>query len=263
MSIPPASIKRAHSPRRRAARLRLAGRLRGPPVGWFGLAGALIGAMLDAARLEARTRAVALGLPFAPRWRAAPPEPLEGYAAAACLALRGEWPGLADREREAHSLRPPVRHDPPARRPHAPRGRASRRRSLALPSPDLPGLARGLATSEAELARRLLAEWAFALVAIGRHEAGTRRSSSDCGLRSATAVWARRKYTWRGSRPFPGRAIRGQCWGFSPARPYRRPSARIGAFRDSSIPTPFPVTMAKGFKELCAAYSELTARPIA
>jgi len=260
MSIAPKAIKRSivHAIGPRACAI--AGACAGLLAGWFGFAaGLLIGAMLDAARLEARARARVAAFLARPEGRA-PPEPAEGYAAAACLALRGEWPGLADRdERRALFDRLSFPSLPPGGRA---RREADRLVDVAerCAAPDLPALARRLATSDAEASRRLLANWAFALAAIGRSrlEAGSelalRAALGDCGLGSREILEARLK-------AFPGARDPWTVLGLLPGAPlaeakraYRRLSRRLH-------PDASPGDDGEMFRELRAAYAELTAMP--
>jgi hypothetical protein len=192
----------------------LGGALVGFLEGWFGLvSGLLIGAMLDAARLESRARSRITGFLEGPAVgegpaRASAPsfEPLPCYAAAACLALRGEWPGprdLASRRALWRSL---------SDRALAARGSSglavevSRRQAERVVDvaahcarADLPGLARTLAMGEAPAARGLLADWAFALAALGgsalgaSEELALRAALGDCGLGAAELLAARAK----------------------------------------------------------------------
>jgi hypothetical protein len=262
MPIAPASIKRALIRAIGPRACALAGACAGLLVGWFGLAvGSIIGAMLDAARLEARARSIASAFFSAPG-SCAPPEPLEGYAAAACLALRGEWPGLADRsERRSLFDRLSGAILPPGARA---RREAERLADVATRClrPDLPGLARGLATSEADPARRLLAEWAFALAAIGRtrlgpeEELGLRASLGDCGLGPQEIFAARLK-------AFPGTRDPWTVLGLQPGAPLSETKRAYRRLSRLLHPDAIPGDDGERFRELCAAYSELTARPIA
>jgi hypothetical protein len=238
----PASIRKGVVAALRLHACAVAGACSGLLAGWFGLAAGLImGAMLDAARLEARSRARVSAFLSRPEGDA-PPEPLEGFSAAACLALRGEWPGLADRDaRRALFERLSWAALPPAARA---RREAERVVDVAARCalPDLPSLAKRLATSDADIARRLLAAWAFALAAIGRTrlepgpELALRAALGDCGLGARE----------RGSGPSPARATPGRCWASLPALPRRKPSARTAVSLGSCIPTPSPATTGRG-----------------
>lgn len=260
MSIPPASI------RGRIVRLvgphgcAVAGAAAGLLIGWFGFAaGLIIGAMLDAARLEARTRALVSAFLSRPDGDG-PPEPAEGYAAAACLALRSEWPGLPDREeRRALFERVSAQALPTTTRA---RREAERIVEVAARSalPDLPGLARRLATSNAEAARAILADWAFALAAIGSagleqgDELALRAALGDCGLGSREILAARLK-------AFPGERDPWTVMGLSPGAP---PSEAKRAYRRLSRlfhPDAAPGDDGEKFRELQAAYVELCSRP--
>ena len=222
-------------------------------------AGLIIGAMLDAARLEARTRARVSTFLSRPDGEE-PPEPVEGYAATACLALRGEWPGLPNRE-ERRSLF--ERISAPAL-PQTNRARREAERIVEVVArsalPDLPGLARRLATSEADAARCILADWAFALAAIGGAsleqgaELSLRAALGDCGLGSHEILSARLK-------AFPGERDPWTVLGLSPGTP---PSEAKRAYRRLSRllhPDAAPGDDGEKFRELQAAYAELCSRP--
>lgn len=247
-----ASASRAIAPRACA----VGGGLVGLLGGAFGLcAGILLGAMLDIARLEAQSRArIAAFLrdprpPFAGR--------AEGvYAAASCLALRGDWPGPAD---------PQVRRALWARfsseaLPSETRARRAAERAVDVASrssgADLPALARALATGDAEAERRILSDWAFALAALGGRglgpadELALRAALSDCGVGSADLLASR-------SRAFPGERDPWSVLGLAPGasraevkRAYRRLSR---AFH----PDAAPGDDGSRFRELQRAYAAL------
>ncbi len=257
ISVPwPRRLARVLGPRACAT----AGAFAGLFAGWFGAgAGFVIGAMLDVARNEAKSRGrieAFLGSPAG----GPPPEPLPGYSAASCVALRGEWAGIADREARralfdrfsAEAIPPGGRARREAERIVDVAARASRA--------DLPALARWLATSEADAARRLLADWAYALAALGgaRLESGAelalRAALGDCGLGARELLAAR-------LASFPGERDPWTVLGLSPGAPrsevkraYRRlsrlfhPDAAQGAALDDG----------GRFRELRAAYAELT-----
>ena len=121
-------------------------------------------------------------------------------------------------------------------------------------------MARALATSEAGTARQLLADWAYALAALGgaRMEGGAelalRAALSDCGLGARELLAAR-------LASFPGERDPWTVLGLPPGAPrseikraYRRlsrlfhPDAVPGAALDDG----------ERFRELRAAYQELT-----
>lgn len=259
MSIPPGSIRKAIArvvwPRACA----VAGACGGLLIGWFGfVAGLLIGTMLDAARVEAKSRRRVSAFLEHPDGEG-PPEPLEGFAAAACLALRGEWPGLADRElRRAVFERiywPAVPATARARR------EAERVVDVVIRAalPDLPGLARRLAMSEAEIARRLLGDWAFALAAIGGAglepgaELAMRAALGDCGL-GAREILASRL------RAFPGERDPWTVLGLSPGAPLSEAKRAYRRLSRLLHPDAAPGDGGERFRELGAAYAELSGR---
>lgn len=231
-------------------------------AGWFGLAaGIVIGTMVDAARLEARERKRIEAFLKRPEAEAAPRgEAMAGFAAAACLALRGEWPGGADAEsrrvlwdRLAFEALPPTAK---ARREAERITDASSRAAGA----DLPGLSRFLATNEAPRARRLLADWAFALAALGLpggealdpgSELALRALLGDAGL-GAEEIGASR------ARAFPGERDPWTVLGLAPGasrtelkRAYRRLSR---AFH----PDAAPGDDGSRFREVRDAYARLS-----
>jgi hypothetical protein len=259
MSMAPASINKRILLFLEPRACAIAGACAGLLAGWFGLAaGLLIGAMLDAARLEAKSRARVSAFLARPEERA-PSEPLEGFAAAACLALRGEWPSVADREgmrvlfeRIAWAYLP---NSAPARREAERIVDAASRCYRA----DLPGLARLLATSEADAVRRLLADWAFALAAIGRSrlEAGDelalRASLGDCGVSARDILAAR-------SKAFPGERDPWTVLGLAPGAPLAEAKRAYRRLSRLLHPDAFPEDGGESFRELQAAYAELSER---
>jgi hypothetical protein len=237
----------------------LAGALAGLLAGWFGLAaGLIIGFMLDVARLEARTRRLLsayLGRPDA----AEPSAPLPGFAAAACLALRGEWPGIADLEsKRALWGRLSAAALPPGARA---RREAERVADVAsrCAGADLPGLARLLATTDAPRARRLLADWAFAAAALGRGrlDAGTelklRAALGDCGVGAQEMLAAR-------LASFPGERDPWTVLGLAPGA--SRADAKRAYRRLSRLfhPDASPDEDGERFRELREAYAQLSQR---
>jgi DnaJ domain len=242
----------------------IVGALAGFLAGWFGLAaGFIIGFMLDVARLESRSRRLlsrymrgpnesAEGEPISRGLR----ESLPGCVAATCLALRGEWPGVAD--------------------PGARRILWNRLSSAVLPSDrrlkreadrvadaatrcagaDLPSLARLLATSDSYRARKLLADWAFAVAALGRcrldagTELGLRAALGDCGVGSREILAARLAFFSGERDPW---TVLGLAPGASRAevkRSYRRLSR---AFHPDALPG----SDGERFREVCEAYALL------
>jgi len=238
-------------------------------VGWYGLgAGLVLGFMLDVARNEAKIRrALALYMTggdrggaesrVVPRLSSAMP----GYAAAACIALRGDWPGTAGAEAgrvlwEKLSSRA-LEGDDRARR------EADRVTEVAsrCAGADLPGLARLLATTqEASGARRLLADWAFASVALGGGrldadaELGLRAALGDCGL-GAREISAARALSFRGERdPW---SVLGLAPGAAPAEVKRAYRALSRAFH----PDASRGSDGARFREVQEAYEALSSPP--
>jgi hypothetical protein len=245
----------------------IAGVLAGLLAGWFGAAaGLVIGFMLDTARLESRTRrriCAFLVRPDGASPRGAGttefPEAMPGYAAAVCLALWGDWPGLSDREaRRALWDRLSAAALPPRTRA---RREAERIADAAArcAGADLPGLARRLATSDAPRARRLLADWAFAAAALGRGrldaetELELRAGLGDCGVGAEDMLAAR-------LASFPGERDPWTVLGLAPGaaradvkRAYRRLSRLFHP--DASF-----VDDGERFREIREAYAQLCQR---
>lgn len=260
MSMSPASIRKGVIAALEPRLCALAGACAGLLAGWFGLAaGFLIGAMLDAARLETRSRAAISAFLSRPD-ESAPPEPLKGFAATACLALRGEWPGLADRD-ERRALFDALSE---ASLPRSVRARREAERIADVTSrcalPDLPGLAKRLATTDSDIARRLLGDWAYSIAAIGRPrlepeaELALRAALGDCGLGAPELLAAR-------LRAFPGTRDPWSVLGLQPGAPLAE--ARRAYRRLSRLlhPDALPGDDGERFRELQVAYAELTARP--
>jgi hypothetical protein len=244
----------------------IVGAFAGLLAGWFGAAvGLIIGFMLDVARLEAQARRRVSAYLERPDEAASCgaggpefPEALPGYAAAACLALRGDWPGLSALEaRRALWGRLSA-----AALPRTVRARRESERltdaAARCARPDFPGLARLLATSDMPRARRLLADWAFAAAAFGcgRLDAGTelelRAALGDCGV-GAEDILAARMSSFPGERdPW---TVLGLAPGASRAdvkRAYHRLSRAVH-------PDASPGDDGERFRELREAYVELTA----
>ena len=249
----PRSIKEALAP----CAGTLAGACAGILAGWFALvAGLVLGGMLDVARAEARSRRRVSAFLERPDG-GAPPEALPGYAAAACVALRGDWPGIGDRE----ARRELFDRFSNAVVPQNSRARREAERIVDVAArcahPDLPALARSLATSESPRARELLADWAFALAALGgaRLESGAelslRASLGDCGVGAREILAAR-------LRAFPGERDPWTVLGLSPGAP--RPEVKRAYRRLSRLfhPDASPGDDGERFRELREAYSELT-----
>jgi hypothetical protein len=248
----------------------IVGALAGLAAGWFGLAaGLVIGLMLDIARQEARTRARLADYLRSPepegqgegatRLAAAVP----GFAAAACLALRGDWPGAADFEarrllwdRLSSAVLPP---DSGARR------EADRVADVAArcSGADLPGLARLLATSEPSArSRRLLADWAFAAAALGRGrldadtELRLRASLGDCGLGAEELAAAR-------LASFPGERDPWTVLGLAPGAPKSEVKRAYRRLSRAFHPDAAGGSDGERFREVSEAYRELSYSPSA
>lgn len=224
-------------------------------AGWFGLlAGLLIGTMLDVARFETRARrSIAV---YLEKLEGEPPfGPFAGYPEAVCLALRGDWIGPADMEvrrglwasLEAASLaRMPNRHGPELVVDVASRTMRA----------DLPGLARKLATGGAPQARRLLADWAFALAALGgglldaKAELRLRAALGDCGVGFEDILAAR-------ARAFPGRRDPWTVLGLAPGAPRAEVKRAYRRLSRALHPDAAPGDDGERFRELGEAYAEL------
>jgi hypothetical protein len=239
----------------------LVGLCAGIVAGWFALvAGLVLGAMLDVARTEARSRGRVSAF-FAKPEAGPPPEPLEGFAAAACIALQGEWTGVGDREARRALF------DRFSRSVLPPRGRARREAERIIDvaarclGPDLPALARSLATaSEAAPARELLADWAFALAALGgarldaASELALRAALGDCGLGARELLAAR-------LRAFPGERDPWTVLGLAPGAPRSEIKRAYRRLSRLFHPDASPGDEGERFRELVAAYDELTLGP--
>lgn len=245
----------------------IAGACAGLFAGWFVAgAGLVIGGMLDIARGEARSRALIAAFLDRPD-SGAPPEPLQGYAAAACLALKGEWPSLGDPE----SKRALLERFSDEALPRSGRERREAERIIEVAAraawPNLPALARHLASVEDAGARELLARWAFALAALGGARLGAgpelslRAILGDCGLRARELLEAR-------LAAFPGERDPWTVLGLGPGAPraeVKRAYRRLSKLLHPDAPrsgTPGAADGGERFRELQAAYAELTrARP--
>jgi DnaJ domain len=264
MSMVPRSIKaagadgivRALAPHACA----IAGTCVGCFAGWFALiAGLVIGGMLDVARIEFRSRRRVSAFLARPDGDA-PAEPLEGYAAAACVALRGDWPGPDDRE----VRRALFDRFSDAIVPAKARARREAERivdvAARFTSADLPALARRLATSDAPRARELLADWAFALSAIGGarldsgHELALRAALGDCGVGAREMLAARRM-------AFPGERDPWTVLGLSPGAPRAEVKRAYRRLSRLFHPDLSPGDGGESFRELRAAYMALMPPP--
>lgn len=258
------SLARAARPHVCAIGGGLAGLLGGP----FGMgAGIIIGAMLDIARLEARSRArIASFLerpdrPFLDRISGAFASAgyAEGaYAAASCLALRGDWPGPADSQvRRALWSRFSSEALPADARVRREAERAVDVASRAAGA-DLPALARLFATSDAGAERRILADWAFALAALGGRgldpgeELALRAALSDCGVGAAELLESR-------SRAFPGERDPWSVLGLAPGAPRAEVKRAYRRLSRAFHPDAAPGDDGSRFRELQKAYVALAA----
>jgi DnaJ-class molecular chaperone with C-terminal Zn finger domain len=232
--------------------------------GWYGLVfGLLIGTMLDIARLEAAQRSRIAAFFASPSTTCCGlTEPIAGLAAASCLALRGEWPGLADSavrrglwDRFVESALPPG---------SGPRRDAERIADLAShgAKADIPGLARSIALSDSQRSRELLARWAFALAALGGRRLGAgeelslRAALGDCGLGSEEIREAR-------ALAFPNERDPWTVLGLAPGSPYsetKRAYRRLSrAFHPDLSPEP---DAAERFRELQEAFEALAEKEV-
>jgi hypothetical protein len=262
-----ARVRGAEALRPRACAI--AGLLVGLLAGWFGLAaGLLLGFMLDIARAEARARRLLTDFFRYPDGPSAEllsralgralGRALPGYAEAACIALRGEWPGPADPEaRRMLWDRLSAAALPLGR---GPRREAERTAEVAsrCSGADLPALARRLATSEgADRARKLLADWAFASSALGRGsldssaELELRASLGDCGVGAREILAARLAC-------FPDERDPWTVLGLAPGAP--RSEVKRAYRRLSRAFHPDAARGADGerFREVCEAYADLS-----
>ena len=234
----------------------IVGAILGFIAGWFALvAGLVLGGMLDIARGEVRARRLISD--FLSRPDDEPlAEPLPGYAAAACIALRGEWPGPDDRE----ARRILFDRFSVAAMPANARARRDADRIVDVAArfsqADLPALARRLATSDVPLARELLANWAFSLSALGgaRLDSGPelalRAALGDCGVSVREMLAAR-------LQAFPGERDPWTVLGLSPGAPRAEVKRAYRRLSRLFHPDLSPGDNGESFRELRAAYTEL------
>jgi hypothetical protein len=235
----------------------IAGAFAGLFAGWFAfIAGLVLGGMLDVARTEARSRRRISDFMARPEGDE-PPEPMKGYAAAACIALRSDWPGLDDRETRRALF------DSFASAAVPPNARARREADRVVEVaarcalPDLPALARRLATADAPRARELIADWAFALAAISgarldpSAELALRAALGDCGVSAQVLLAARLK-------AFPGERDPWTVLGLSPGAPRVQVKSAYRRLSRLFHPDASPGDGGEKFRELRAAYIELT-----
>lgn len=234
----------------------LAGLCLGLFGGWFVLGfGLVLGAMLDVARNEARARTRIARFLAKPEGEL-PQEPIPGFAAAACLALRGEWAAPGDIESRKALFERFSRELPALSQGARREGERIADVAARCPRPDLVGLARLLATAGGEGSRRLLADWAYALAALGAShldpgaELALRASLGDCGLGAQELLAAR-------LRAFPGERDAWTVLGLGPGaskaeikRAYRRLSRLFH-------PDAGPGDGGERFMELRSAYADL------
>jgi len=223
----------------------LGGALLGLAADWYGvLAGLLIGFMLDEARAEAAARKAVEAFILDPD-REFPPEPLPGLCAVAALALRFAWPGdagTAEKRRLLERLATPAIPSALAARRSLGRvldlatasGAGRPPSDIGSDEPSQARLSRALATRGCPEARRLLAEYAYALVKaapggrLGREaELAIRARLADCGVEAAELARAR-------DGAFPGYRDPWEVLGLRPGasaaelkRAYRRLSRKL------------------------------------
>jgi hypothetical protein len=241
----------------------IAGAIVGILAGWFGLAtGLIIGVMLDTARLEARARRL-LSAFFerpeagsgAPALTGVPP----GWAAAACLALRGDWPLMPGLE----SRRALWARLSAAALPQTGRSRREAERVADVAArcvkPDLPKLARLLATADAPRARKLLADWAFAAAALGRGrldpglELRLRAVLGDCGVGAEDILAARLAF-------FPGERDPWTVLGLAPGASRAELKSAFRRLSRAFHPDASQHEDGERFRELREAYAQLSQR---
>lgn len=261
-----AAIRAARALEPFAARIALA--LAGLTAGWYGLAaGIVIGAMVDIARLEARERR-RIQLFLEDPGRAERGVPQLCLAAAAAIALAGDWPGTRDRETRIILLSRMFAEadaDADAEGGGAAQGRAAERAIEAASrcgDPDLASLARYLARSgEGCAASAALARWAYALAALGGLRLGAgdelriRASLADCGIGGEAQAAAR-------ARSFPDSPDPWTALGLSPgasAAEVKRAYRRLSRLFHPDL-APGAEGGSERFNELREAYAELSGR---
>jgi hypothetical protein len=242
---------------------RAAGAAAGMAAGLYGVvAGFIIGAMVDIARLEARERRRVLSFLEDPS-REAPPGDMAALASAAALAIRGDWPGTADRETRAilfARLAAEAAGGDARRRREAERATEIASRCFA---PDLVALARRMASSEAPCpGAALLASWAYALAALGGRglaagdELRIRAALADCGIGAEGQLAAR-------EAAFPGAKDPWTTLGLSPgasASEVKRAFRRLSRLFHPDLAGGSPEDVAR-FREVGEAYAALSAAP--
>lgn len=236
----------------------IAGACLGAIGGAFALgAGLVLGIMLDMARIEARERRAVAAYLEKPDG-AAPEEPVEGFAAAACLALRLSWPGPAELEARRALFETLVQGELGL----AQRSRRAAERivdaAMRASRADLPSLSRRLASAGEGRARRLLALWAYSLAALGGIrldpgiELALRAALADCGIAEADLLSAR-------ARAFPGDRDPWTVLGLRPGSPRSEVKAAYRRLSRIFHPDRAPGDDGERFRELSAAYAELSA----
>jgi hypothetical protein len=237
----------------------IAGACLGAVGGAFALGAALVlGIMLDMARVEARERRAVVAFLEKPGG-AAPCEPVEGFAAAACLALRGSWQGPAELEARRALFETLAQGelglDQRSRRAAERIVDAAMRASRA----DLPTLARRLASAGEGRARRLLVLWVYSLAALGGTrldpgiELALRAALADCGIAEADLISAR-------ARAFPGDRDPWTVLGLSPGSSRSEVKAAFRRLSRIFHPDTSPADDGERFRELSAAYAQLVGK---
>jgi hypothetical protein len=262
-AAPSAAARRALGSAARAAEpyaARAAGAAAGIAAGLYGVvAGFIIGAMVDIARLEARERRRVLSFLEDPSGEA-PRGDAEALASAAALAIRGDWPGTADRETRlvlfARLASEAVGADPRRRR------EAERAAEIACrcAAPDLVALARRMASGSAPRpGAELLAKWAYALAALGGRglaagdELRIRAALADCGIGAEEQLAAR-------AAAFPGAKDPWTALGLSPgasAAEVKRAYRRLSRLFHPDLAGGSPEDAAR-FREVGEAYAALS-----
>jgi len=266
--VPSSAAGRLRSAAARAARAlepfaaRIILTLAGIAAGWYGLiAGFVIGAMADIARIESRERR-RLQLFLEDPSGADPGDPLLRLAAAGAVAVRGDWPGTDDRETRIALLGRMIAEEEEGGELKASAAERAAEAASRCGKPDLASLARFLARAEKDSTGAVaLARWAYALSALGGLKLGAgdelriRAALADCGIGSEAQAAAR-------ARAFPGERDPWTALGLSPgasAAEVKRAYRRLSRLFHPDL-APHAADGAARFNELREAYAELSGR---